>query len=127
MTASEEIERFARAVAKLDEVLPQIQQSEPYRDAAIKRFEIAFELGWKALKRVLYSAHGIEVNSPRVALTQGYAIGLVADEAAWVSMLKDRNVAAHTYEEAMAIDLSGRLPQHASRLRELLSMLKSTR
>lgn len=127
MTTTDDLERFRRALFRLEELLPQIEHSEPFRDAAIKRFEFTFELGWKALKRTLSSGHGIEVNSPKSALTAGYQVGLVSDEAAWIRMLTDRNLAAHTYEEALAVELAGRLPQHAARLRELLQMLQATR
>jgi len=127
MSTIDPVELLANALEQLETALPRLDSDPLLRDGAIQRFEFTFELGWKALRRVLLDAHGVVANSPKAALREGLANGLLADEDGWLAMLEDRNLTSHTYREPLAIEVASRLPLHASRLRELLSMLKSTR
>lgn len=127
MNKEDELSHFSDALAQLEAALPQIGRDSLSRDGAIQRFEFTFETAWKALRHVLHEAHGIVANSPKAALRDGYANGLVLDEGAWIRMLEDRNLTSHTYRQALAIEIASRLPEHAQRLRELLEMLKRTR
>ena len=72
-----------------------------YQMALVKVFELSFELSWKVMKDYLdYS--GIEAKSPREAIRQAYANGIVEDGQLWIDMLEDRNLMTHTYDEADA-------------------------
>ena len=67
----------------------------------IGQFNLTFELAWKALQAVL-KQHGVEeaeTGSPREILQLGYKVGFVNDQAAWLLMLKKRNVSVHIYNE----------------------------
>ncbi len=70
--------------------------------ALIKAFEMTFELSWKTLKDYL-KYNGIDVKLPREVIKQAFANDILIDGQAWIDMLEDRNLMAHTYDEARAL------------------------
>ena len=111
------VEDFRHAVGRLADALTQ-PETEFIRDAAIQRFEFSFELAWKAIQAVA-RLEGQACASPRAAVSLAWRSGWVADEAAWLDMLDERNKTAHTYHEATAKQVFGNLPKHVPRLSEL--------
>ena len=75
-----------------------------YLDATIQRFEFCFELAWKLMKACL-EYEGFSANSPRSSIREGFKANLIADAAAWLDMLEQRNLASHTYDDEMAAEL----------------------
>ena len=69
--------------------------------ALIKAFEMTFELSWKTMKDYL-NYNGINVKIPREVIKQAFATDIVTDGQAWIDMLEDRNLMAHTYDETRA-------------------------
>lgn len=47
----------------------------------------------------LHGVEGAATGSPREILQLAYRHGFINDEAAWLMMLKKRNMAAHIYDE----------------------------
>jgi nucleotidyltransferase substrate binding protein (TIGR01987 family) len=96
-------QQFAQALQRLREALA-LPYSEVVRDGVIQRFEFTFELLWKTLQ--LHLQHlGYEANSPRRVLREAFEAGIIASERegdGWMAMLDDRNLTAHTYDEALA-------------------------
>lgn len=56
-----------------------LPETEISRDAAILRFELTFEVGWK-LMQILAKDEGYEINSPRQAFQHAFSMGWVNDE-----------------------------------------------
>ena len=83
----------------------EIHQQDPDNDlirmAVIKAYEFTFELSWKTLKDFL-AYNGIDAKLPREVLKQAFATGLVIDGQLWIDMLEERNLMAHTYDDATA-------------------------
>lgn len=77
---------------------------DKYLDATIQRFEFCFELAWKLIKAVL-EYEGIEVNSPRGCIREGWKQGLISDAEAWLEMMEKRNLSSHTYDENVAWEI----------------------
>ena len=75
-----------------------------YLDATIQRFEFCFELAWKLMKAVL-EYEGIEANSPRSCIREGWKQGLISDAEAWLEMMEKRNLSSHTYDENVAREI----------------------
>ena len=75
--------------------------NEIYRTGVIGQFNLTFELAWKALQAVLrvHGAEGAETGSPREILQLGFKTGFIDDQTVWLTMLKNRNSAAHIYDE----------------------------
>lgn len=77
------------------------EENEIYRTGIIWQFNLTSELAWKALQEILklHGAAGAETGSPREILQLGYKLGFLNDSAAWMLMLKKRNVSVHIYNE----------------------------
>ena len=92
---------LGRALDRLREAL-QVPEDNPLAvDGTIQRFEFAIELSWKAMRRLLIR-EGITTNTPRETLQEAFRAGWLADEGAWLQMLRDRNETSHTYNESVA-------------------------
>lgn len=65
-------------------------------DAAVKRFEVAFEYAWKLMK-VAVEAEGREAVGPKQAITESVRFGWVADPEFWARALDARNGSVHDY------------------------------
>lgn len=113
---------LSRALLRLREALAVPPDQALAVDGTIQRFEFTIELCWKTLKRAL-AFEGIDTTTPREALVQAFAVGLIDDETAWLDMLRDRNRAAHIYDEAMAVDLYQRIRLHATNIENLRQRL----
>ena len=48
------------------------------------------------------------INSPRAVLRQAYAEGMIQDDA-WLTMLDDRNMTSHVYDDATAAEIFARI------------------
>lgn len=103
------IQEFRDSVEELAQVL-QKPKDEFMRDSAIKRFELAFDLSWKAIKAFL-EEKGVFCVSPLGCFKESYRQGLIEFEEAWVEMVKTRNKTAHTYDEKLAEEVYNNLPQ----------------
>ena len=69
--------------------------------ALIKAYEFSFQLSWKTLKDLL-AWNGLDVKLPREVLKQAFATGLLENGQLWIDMLEQRNLMAHTYDQARA-------------------------
>jgi nucleotidyltransferase substrate binding protein (TIGR01987 family) len=104
MASSEDARALAtlgRALDRLREALGVPEDHPLAVDGTIQRFEFAIELSWKAMRRLLIR-EGITTNTPREALQEAFRAGWLADEGAWLQMLRDRNESSHTYNESVA-------------------------
>lgn len=97
-------ENWQAAYSRLQEAAnahTQTEHSAIIQMALIKGFEMTFELSWKTMKDYL-SYSGIEANAPRDIIKHAFATNIIADGQVWIDMLDDRNLMAHTYDEARA-------------------------
>lgn len=89
-----------------------IQNYEPPYDVVtqtglVNLFVICFEQSWKAMKEIL-EEHGYgegKTGSPKMIIKCAYQAGMIQDEKGWRDLLDMRNLAAHTYSEAVATDI----------------------
>jgi nucleotidyltransferase substrate binding protein (TIGR01987 family) len=93
---------LGRAIARAKEA----PDDEELRDAVIQRFEFTFELAWKTLKRQLEQEVAEPASVDRLAfhdlLREAAERGLLTDVEAWMEYRRQRNITAHTYDEAKA-------------------------
>lgn len=106
--------RFAtasRALQKLHEAVTKENLSEMERDGLIQRFEFCFEILWKCGKDYLKDVEGLEAASPKTVIRLLREVKLFTDEETVLAlkMVDDRNLTAHTYDENLAIELTGRI------------------
>jgi nucleotidyltransferase substrate binding protein (TIGR01987 family) len=91
-------------------------------DATIQRFEFTIELFWKLLKAIL-KEKGAESQYPKDVLKEAYLGHLIDHEDIWLSMLKDRNLTSHTYDEKLADEIYERIKKYIPIFRETLENL----
>lgn len=68
------------------------------KEGMVQRFEYTFELSWKTLKDYLES-RGVQVQFPRDIIKEAFSAGIIHDGEVWMSMLDNRNLMSHTYQE----------------------------
>ena len=103
-----------RALAQLQSSL-EVHQAMPENEliviALIKAYEFSFELSWKTLKDFLVY-NGIDAKLPREVLKQAFATGLLNNGQLWIDMLEQRNLMAHTYDQARALQAVELIASH---------------
>lgn len=124
MAAPELIDAFALALDNLHVLTGMSRVDAVSRDAAIKRFELAYELGWKAAQAVLRDL-GLDCRSPKACLREAYRQGWIDDQPLWLRMADDRNQTVHTYNEATAAAIYVRLPEYVPLLSTLLDAIRN--
>jgi nucleotidyltransferase substrate binding protein (TIGR01987 family) len=117
----ERLDDVHNSVARLADAVA-APESELVRDATIQRFEFTFESVWKALK--LYLEHqGHECGGPRQTLKTAFAENLILSEQeadVWFTMLDDRNLTTHAYDENLAKNIYGHVVKdYATMLAEM--------
>lgn len=67
-----------------------------FEDAAVKRFEVAFEYFWKVLK-IACEREGVEAYGPRPAIQEAVKFGWIDEPEFWAETLDARNGSVHDY------------------------------
>ncbi|MDN5862896.1 MAG: nucleotidyltransferase substrate binding protein [Salinisphaera sp.] len=124
--SNDHLERMAQALRRLREAVALQAPSRLEVDGAIQRFEFSYELAWKALRNAL-ATEGREVNSPRQSFRAAYQLDWIEDEGPWLEMINDRNLTTHTYNEKLAQQIHGRIPDHLNAMETLYSRLRDHR
>ncbi len=98
-------ENFQKAGKKLDKFVSEMEEnpgSETNKLALIQVFEFTFELAWKTLKDYLIAEGFSDAKSPRSAIKVAFNNDFIENGQAWIDMLGDRNLMAHSYDEQNA-------------------------
>ena len=103
------IDDFTSALRRFSEILAE-PKTAIVRDAAIQRFEFSFDLAWKVLKTVLEEQKGIICTSPNECIREAYQQKFIDYDEKWMSVLKNRNLTAHTYNEKLIEEIFAELP-----------------
>ena len=120
---SQSLTNLGAALERLAEALQEPTENKLAIDGTIQRFEFVIELYWKTLKRLL-AWEGIQTQTPREALQQAHQAGWLADETAWLQMLRDRNRTSHLYNEAMAREIYDHIKQYFPELERTYQFLQ---
>ena len=100
------IRSFKKALITFNELIKD-NPTDVERDAAIQRFEYCFELAWKSLQEVL-KKEGFtieELSSPKKVIKTAFQASYIANDEIWITMLQERNLTSHTYNEQLAKDI----------------------
>jgi nucleotidyltransferase substrate binding protein (TIGR01987 family) len=115
---------LTRAVTTLEEALV-APDSSFVRDSIVKRFEYAYELSWKFMRRhLIWAALEAEPQTRRDLFRVAARAGLIDDPEAWFAFHEARNLTAHTYNDknaAKVIEAARRLLPDARLLLEALA------
>lgn len=98
------LDNFTQAVERLREGIASYQNSSEriVRDGVIQRFEFTCELAWKTTREYLIDQYFTELNSPKAVMRQAFESGLIRDDQPWISLLNDRNLTSHMYDDDTA-------------------------
>jgi len=119
MTSTIKFETFTKALQSLEAIyLKPMNADRSNVDATIQRFEFTIELAWKWLKDY-FLEHDIVLHYPKEVLQEAYRVQLIDHEMVWLSMLKDRNLTSHTYDETLADAIYHRIKEYVPVLRQL--------
>ena len=91
---------LSRAFAQLEKGAGLACPSDIEKQGIIQSFEFTFELAWKTLKDYLESKN-VEALFPRDVIKEAFRCELITGSL-WMEMLEDRNLMAHSYDEAQA-------------------------
>jgi nucleotidyltransferase substrate binding protein (TIGR01987 family) len=117
------LNNFRKAIENLKFVLKE-HKTPIIRDAAIKRYELCYELAWKAVQEALKN-QGLEIGlSPKNCFKQAFKQGWIEQEQAYAEMVKNRNLTTHTYNEALADEIYQQLAHYLLLFEALSSELE---
>lgn len=130
--ARPDIAPLERAIERLTEVLVRYQSDTadtPIRDSVVKRFEFAYELGHRLLRRYLKhasaSSEGFDTMTfpdlIRTANGQGLLLG---DWPKWRGFRELRNKTSHTYDEDIALEVVEGVPEFLEEMSYLRDRLR---
>lgn len=114
----DKLENFSKALNRLKEATKE-KESLIAVDGTIQRFEFTFEMAWKSLKKFLFY-EGIDTKTVRECIKKSYQAGYINDEETWLSMLEDRNLTLHIYNESQAKEIYQRILEKYIKEFELL-------
>lgn len=96
---------FEKSIKHLESAL-EIENPDILQKAGIIQFfELTYELAWKLMKDFLEAQGFADVKSPRSAIKLSFETGIITEGHAWMELLLDRNLTAHTYDEEKATEV----------------------
>jgi len=75
------------------------------KQGMIQGFEFTFEMAWNVIKDYLEEQGITGIIGSKGAIRHAFNNDLIEDGQVWLDMIKDRNLASHTYDEETANDL----------------------
>lgn len=122
----QKVDSAKRALKTLQELVDSQSPTIVERDAAIQRFEYTFEGVWKAGKAFLREIEGLEIGSPKGVIRGFFQVGLLTENqtALALSMVDDRNLTSHTYNEGLAEQIYDQLGNYAELMAEWISAME---
>jgi len=76
------------------------------KQGMIQGFEFTFELAWNVMKDYLEEQGITGIIGSKGAVRHAFNKNLIEDGQVWMDMLRDRNLASHSYDEKTAEDLA---------------------
>jgi nucleotidyltransferase substrate binding protein (TIGR01987 family) len=124
------LENALQCLAEALQACGSAPQNTLYRDAAIHRFKLSYELAHKMLKRYLEMAAANPAGIDELAfpdlIRTGSEQGLLRSGwDKWMEYRKARSITSHTYDEAKAKQVILIVPDFLQEARFLLSELQS--
>ena len=103
---------YSKAFAQLTRAV-QLAQSRPLseleKQGLIQAFEFVFELAWNLMKDYFLYQGNPGITGSRDAIRTAFKQGVIADGEGWMEMIKSRNQTAHTYNESVANEITGKV------------------
>lgn len=104
-------QNFSKALGQLKEAVllhGQRPLSNLEKQGFIKAFEFTHELSWKVMKDFAIYQGNTQIMGSRDATREAFKNEMIIDGEGWMEMIKDRNLAVHTYDEENVIEIIGK-------------------
>ncbi len=101
-------QRFQNFEKALNHLADAMQINDPdiiQKAGIIQFFEMSYELAWNTIKDYLEEQGFADVKFPKAAIKKAFETGLIVNGDAWMQLLADRNLTAHTYDEEKATEV----------------------
>lgn len=111
---NQKFENYKHALSRLHEAISDSLKDTSnltMRDGVIQRFEFTTELAWKTAREYLMEQGEVDINSPKPVMKAAYRTKLIDDENGWLSILNDRNITSHIYDDSEADDIFKRIAE----------------
>lgn len=79
------------------------------KQGLIQSFEFTHELAWNVIKDFATYQGNPVIRGSRDATREGFAMDLIDNGEVWMEMIKSRNETSHTYEDATATEIFGKI------------------
>lgn len=123
--ASQSLKNFKKALANLERSVSTPITEPRDQSGIIKDFEMTYELSWKFLKRTLLN-QGHQTLGAKDVFSKAYQLGYLDNEKVWLSMIEDRNLTSHVYDEESAMRIISRVKsQYLDAFKKLRHSLES--
>jgi len=105
-------ENYVKALQTLSDAVELAQKrslSTLEEQGVIQSFEFTHELAWNVLKDYLEYQGVRDIVGSRGAVREAFKNGLLEDGETWMTMIQDRNLSSHTYDQGTAQDIVKRI------------------
>lgn len=112
-----------QVVGQLAEAL-KLPKTEISRDSAILRFQLCFDLAWKAIKTYA-KQQGSECFSPKACFKTAFQLQLIEYNELWLKMIDVRNELVHVYNQEYAEHIYAQLTDFLNLFNQLSQELNT--
>ena len=99
------LNNWTRALAQLSKFMEREELDELQEQGLIQSFECNHELAWKTQKDFLEDRGVEDLYGSKDVARAAFNLGLITNSQAWMTMIKDRNLTSHTYNEAVTREI----------------------
>ena len=101
-------DNFKRSLKQLDQAFVLMDKRELNnleKQGVIQAFEYNYELAWNVIKD-FYQYQGVtNIQGSRDAFRLAFERGLISEGDIWMDMIKKRQLASHTYNEEVVVEI----------------------
>jgi nucleotidyltransferase substrate binding protein (TIGR01987 family) len=105
-------QNFQKALQQLSKAVDLSQQrdlSELEKQGLIQAFEFTHELAWNVMRDYFAYQGNTSIMGSRDAVREAFQKSLVTDGEGWMEMIQSRNQTSHTYNQAVADEIVGKV------------------
>lgn len=106
------LSNFQRAFGSLADAVA-LARTRPLSDlekqGLIQAFEFTHELAWNVIRDYFAYQGNTAITGSRDAVREAFSKGLLEDGEGWMEMIRSRNLTSHTYNQAVADEIAGRI------------------
>lgn len=103
------LDNYTKALSQLRSAVALAHQrelSELEKQGLIQAFEFTHELAWNVMKDYFALQGNPDITGSRDAVRESFNKGLITNGEGWMEMIKSRNQTSHTYNQAIANEIT---------------------